>query len=33
MAHEDADDVVALLEEQVGRDAGIDSATHGQNDT
>ena len=30
MAHEDADHVVALLDEQMGRDAGIDSATHGQ---
>jgi hypothetical protein len=33
VAHEDADHVVALLGEQVGRDAGIDSATHGQYDT
>ncbi len=32
MAHEDADHVVALLHEQMGRDAGIDSATHGQHD-
>jgi hypothetical protein len=30
MAHEDTDHVVALLGKQVGRDAGIDSATHGQ---
>jgi hypothetical protein len=30
VAHEDADHLVALFEEQMGRDAGIDSATHGQ---
>jgi hypothetical protein len=32
VAHEDADHVVALGGEQMGRDAGIDSATHGQDD-
>jgi hypothetical protein len=30
MAHEDADHVVPLLGEQMGRDARIDSTTHGQ---
>jgi hypothetical protein len=30
MAHEDADHVMALLDKQMGRDAGIDSATHCQ---
>jgi len=28
-AHEEADDVVALLLEQVRRDGAIDAATHG----
>ena len=31
-AHEHADDVVALAEEQSGGDGGIDSATHGDDD-
>jgi hypothetical protein len=30
MAHEHPDHVVALLHQQMGRDAGIDSATHSQ---
>jgi hypothetical protein len=33
MAHEHPDHVVALLDEQMGRDAGIDSATHRQHNT
>jgi hypothetical protein len=33
MPHEDPDHFVALLAQQVGRDARIDSAAHGQYDT
>ena len=33
MAHENANHVVPLLGEQMGCDAGIDSATHGQHNT
>jgi hypothetical protein len=33
MAHEDADHIVTLLEQQMGSDARIDSATHRQNNS